>query len=193
MYRETFVRKRRCAITPMHTSRPEVLTASRGERVALLLRKLFSHNKQPNWRVSHIWTHKRSYPDREYRSFGTATPLRSLTTIRAYSHSHTVSRAPVVDPQISKELARRSATRCAYSVVLTGDTVYGTAGGDIVEHAAPRERSSVTARGSGNPRDTAITSPSAARGELSCRKRKKKKKRCMTDGGSAIRDLRVDG
>jgi len=48
----------------------------------------------------------------------------------------------------------------AYTV-LTGDTVYGTAGGDIVEHAAqPRERSSDTARGSGNPRDTASTSPS---------------------------------
>lgn len=44
--------------------------------------------------------------------------------------------------------------------VLTGDTVYGTAGGDIVEHAAPGERSSDTARGSGNPRDTASTSPS---------------------------------
>lgn len=39
--------------------------------------------------------------------------------------------------------------------------MYGTAGGDIVEHAAqPRERSSDTARGSGNPRDTASTSPS---------------------------------
>lgn len=45
--------------------------------------------------------------------------------------------------------------------VLTGNTVYGTAGGDVVEHAAPWERSSNTARGSGNPRDkSASTSPS---------------------------------
>lgn len=41
--------------------------------------------------------------------------------------------------------------------------MYGTAGGDIVEHAAPGERSSDTARGSGNPRDTANTSPSTRR------------------------------
>jgi len=39
--------------------------------------------------------------------------------------------------------------------------MYRTAGGDVVEHTAPRERSSNTARGSGNPRDKfANTSPS---------------------------------
>lgn len=38
--------------------------------------------------------------------------------------------------------------------------MYGT-GGDVVEHAAqPRERSSDSARGNENPRDTASTSPS---------------------------------
>lgn len=66
---------------------------------------------------------------------------------------------------IRAQFPRRAPTGMGFQTevctVLTGDTVYGTAGGDIVEHAAqPRERSSDTARGSGNPRDTASTSPS---------------------------------
>lgn len=69
-----------------------------------------------------------------------------------------VTYAPIFSP-----IRTKSDKFVSAYTVLTGDTVYGTAGGDIVEHAAPRERSSDTGRGSGNPRDTASTSPSNSR------------------------------